>query len=86
MNMKLLFGAAALAAFATASTPTLAQPAGCMGNCPGTNLPSTTGQGSDRAQQLSVDEKTRAGQSNATRKPATSPQTSNPDSRGKRGK
>ena len=82
MNKKLLFSAAALVALAMGFTPALAQPAGCMSNCPGTNLPSTSGQASGQAQSP-TGAKT-AGQTDRTMKRADeAPRKSGHDSRRK---
>jgi hypothetical protein len=80
VKKKHLFCAAALAGFAIASIPALAQPSGCMGsNCP---QPSTTGQANEKAQPP-AGQKTGTGQS-GTRKPTErSPQKSKSDDRGK---
>jgi hypothetical protein len=82
MNIKPLFRAAALAAFAIASTPALAQPSGCTGpNCTGANQPSTTGQTSEKAVKSPTDQKTGVRQSDTTTKP--SPQRRNSDNHAK---
>jgi len=82
MNTKLLFSAVALAGFAIASTPTLAQPSGCMGsNCLGGNQPSTTGQNSEKTVKPPTDQKTGVRQSDTTMKP--SPQRRKPDNQAK---
>jgi hypothetical protein len=80
MNTKLLLSVAALAGFAMASTPALAQTSGCM-KCEDQRQPSTTGQNSEKAVKSPTDEKTGVRQSGTTMKP--SPQRRNPDNKAK---